>query len=128
MFAIGAILHIDAPIASKKKYNTCFGQNEYTVTLCLFLNSDRNFEGQLEFVNEDFPELPKTGDGLSMVSHSMVPRYTEENLLLFRARKLGMLKPDAAEKLLDGIQKSGGLLTGGEKRFLIAALREHLGR
>ena len=92
----------------------------------LFLNSRDKFSGCLRFTNSDFPELPPTDDGLPMISLSIVPRYTEEQLKIYRASSLGFLKKDVAAKILAGIATNGSALSGSERDHIKAALKSYM--
>lgn len=121
MFSLGDILHIDAPIVDHKKYHISLGNNEYEVVLCLFINSDDRFEGSVSFDDTRFPMLPRSKTGRSAVSLSMLPRYNERQLALFKARKLGELSKDVAVEIATACE-TAKTLTREEKRFVIERL------
>lgn len=98
-FDLGDILLIDAPIADHKKYHICLGQNEFIVTICLFLNSDNKFEGCITFNNEAFLMIPPSKTGKSVVSLALLPRYTEKQLAAYKAVKVGELSKDIAGEI-----------------------------
>lgn len=120
-FAVGDILHIDAPIVDHKKYHICLGANEYVVTLCLFLNSDDGFEANVVFDCARFPMLPPSKTGLSVVSLSMLPRYNEKQLDLYKATKLGDLPKDVASEIAAACATIK-TLSRVEKNFVIERL------
>lgn len=68
-----------------------------------------------------FPTLPPSDSGESVVSFSMMPRFTAEQLALYGATKFGALSKDVAEELAahcTGIKT----LTKLEKDFALRAL------
>lgn len=99
----------------------CLGDNEHIVTMCLFLNSENRFEGNVEFDCARFPMLPESKTKLSVVSLSMLPRYTQRQLQIYNAQKLGELAKDVARELAIacGDIKT---LSRPEKAFLIERL------
>lgn len=120
-FATGDILRIDAPIADHKKFHICLGDNEYVVTICLFLNSEDRFEGNISFVCARLPMLPPSRTGLSVVSLSLLPRYTEKQLQLYRAEKIGELPKDVAAEIVEACRLVK-TLSRPEKAFVIDRL------
>jgi len=123
-FALGDILHIDAPIVDHKKYHICLGDNEHRVLLCLFINSDGRFAGTVTFDDTRFPMLPRSKTGQSAVSLSLLPRYNAKQLVLFKARKLGVLPKDVATEIAVACS-TVKTLTREEKRFVIDRLTEY---
>lgn len=124
-FALGDILHIDAPIVEHKKYHICLGDNEHCVTLCLFLNSEGGYEGNLVLDGARFPMLPESKTGKSVVSLSMIPRYTARQLELYKARKLGEIAKDVAAEIA-AFCASAKTLTRAEKAFVIERLMAYV--
>ncbi len=125
MFAVGDILHIDAPLVEHRKYHICLGQNEHGVTICVFLNSDDRYDDCVSFDTTRFPMLPASKTGRTAVSLSLQPRYTEHQLRLFRARKIGELAKDVAAELL-GAAACAKSMTRPEKAHLVGALTSYM--
>ena len=125
IFSVGDVIHIDAPVAGKKKYHICLGQNEVAVTLCLFLNSKNKYANDVVFECSAFPMIPSSSTGLSVVSLSLVPRYSDEKLSLYNAKLLGVISKDVAKKLLQACEGFSPL-TKPEKVFAVQALRTFL--
>lgn len=124
-FSVGDILHINSPIAGKKKYHICLGQNEFVITLCLFLNSKHGYQSDIVFDCSLFPMIPASSTGLSVVSLSMMPRYSEAQLNLYQAERIGVIREDVAGEILVAC-KASSALTKLEKAFAIRALESLL--
>lgn len=124
MFAVGDILLIDAPIVAHKKYHLCLGTNGGLATLCLYLNSENKFEANIEFEGARFPMIPVSKTGLTVVSLTALPRYTDKQLALFKAKKVGELGKDVAAEIAAHCAKVK-TLTRDEKTFVVSVLEAY---
>lgn len=124
-FVAGEVVEVFSASAGHKKYHISLGQNEYAVTLCIFLNSDDRFEGNVAFPDSDFPMLPKSKTGKTVVSLANLPRYDDRQLAMFKAVKLGDLPKPVAAVILDAVKRSV-TLTRPERDFAVAALSAYI--
>lgn len=88
-----------------------------------FLNSKTRteYKGDLIFDNEDFPCIPFSKTGQSIVSLSAIVRYNAKQLCLFRAKKVGQLSPKIARKI-EAFAKTVPTLTNQERKIVLAGL------
>jgi len=124
-FSLGDIIAVDAPAAGKRKYHIYLGDNEFSIALCLFLNSKHSYVSDAVFECSRFPMIPASSTGLSVVSMSMVPRYNEHQLKIYHASKLGVLPLDVAVELLPLCSASRSL-TKPERSFIVARLTKFI--
>jgi hypothetical protein len=117
----GEIVFVLAPSVGYRKYHICLGPNEHGSFLFLFLNSDDGFIGDCTFTCADFPAVPVSTTGLSVVSFSMVPRFTQAQLDLHGAQSFGPISKAVAATLVQHLAPIK-TLTKPEKAFVTAAL------
>lgn len=123
MFAIGDIVSIYAPVAGHDKYHLCINVGQGgAATKFLFLNSDPTYDGCHAINCTRIPCLPPSKTGVTVFSFTMVPRYSEAQLLLYKAKKLGVLSPDVAAELLPVAECARGL-NRNERELVVAALK-----
>lgn len=100
MFAIGEIAQVYSPIAGKKKFHLCVCcANEHGVERFLFINSGAGYEGDFILDDTEIKCLPDSPTGKSVVSCSLVVRYSSEQLKKYNAKKLGDLDFEILAKL-----------------------------
>jgi hypothetical protein len=121
MPCLGELVFVLAPIAGYRKYHICLGPNEAGVYLFLYLNSENGFSGDVVFDCARIPSIPASATGESVVSFSMVPRFTSAQLKLYGATSFGMLPKDVAQQLLEHCADVK-TLTRSEKQFVLQAL------
>lgn len=124
-FLVGDIVFLNSPTAGHYKYHICLGQNEYQVTLCVFLNSKQRSPTDIIFDCSAFPEIPPSETGTSVVSLSMVPRFKEEQFELYDARKIGVISLNVARAILEKCP-SARVLTTIERAFIASHLSEFI--
>lgn len=122
-FAVGDIILLDSPVADHRKYHLSLGTNESLVTICLFLNSDDRFEGSLVFDCSEIPDLPPSKTGKSVVSLTMLPRFNERQLQIFRAKKVGVCPRHVAEAVI-AASATAKALTKPERLFIVERLTQ----
>jgi hypothetical protein len=119
--AAGDIVLVMAPSVGYRKYHLCLGQNEAGISLFLFLNSDNGFAGDAVFDCTRFPTVPPSQTGESVVSFSMMPRFSSQQLALYGATLHGTLSQDVAAELV-GHCAQVKTLTKYEKQLALAVL------
>ena len=87
----------------------------------MFLNSERRFDGEYAVDCGRIPCLPQSSTGLTVFSFSQFPRMRSDQLVTFRAKKMGDLPPAVAREVLE-IARDDPVLTGAERRIVITAL------
>ena len=120
-FALGDIVYLKSPIAGHFKYHIYLGQNEFLVSLCIFLNSRVRSPTDVIFDCSDFPTILPSATGLSVVSLSMVPRFKAEQFELYQAMKQGVISVSVAQKIVDHCPAARALTTN-ERRFVSTQL------
>jgi len=121
MPSIGEIILVQAPMVGYRKYHLCLGPNEAGVFLFLYLNSENGFDGDAGFDCSRIPSLPPSKTGQSVVSFSMMPRFTQAQLDLYGMKPCGFIPKDVAEEL---VKHCSGVktLSRPEKNFAMDAL------
>ena len=100
MFAVGDIVRILAPQVGYYKYHLCIATGSSSVaSQFLFLNSDPTFAGTYVVDCSRVPCLPVSQTGKTAFSFSAIPRYSDKQLGLFKAQKLGELDKTLATEL-----------------------------
>ncbi len=124
MFAVGDIVKIFAPVAGHDKYHLCVLVGiDGAAHQFLFLNSEAaGFAGCYEVSCARVPCLPPSDTGKTVFSFTMVPRYTDAQLKLHKAAKMGVLEKALAQELLE-FAKTALALTDAEKKTVLAALK-----
>ncbi|WP_419900252.1 hypothetical protein [Roseomonas sp. USHLN139] len=122
MFDLGDIVRIFAPTAGYKKYHLCIKiADDAGVARFMYLNSDPNFGDTLALPCGRVPCLPVSETGFTAFSFSMLPGYSQRQLELYKAEKLGEVALDVAQELrtfANGVEA----LSRAEKRMVAAAL------
>ena len=94
-------MQIFSPLARYKKYHLCItldcssGANRF-----LFLNSDDAYADTYSVSCDRVPCIPASDTGVTAFSFSMIPRYSDAQLSLYQAKKLGEIEKDVAAELL----------------------------
>jgi hypothetical protein len=110
MFDVGDIVQIYAPTAGKKKYHLCVCcANEDGIEKFLFINSGDGYEADFVVRDQDIDCLPQSPTGKSVISCSLVVRYTQRQLQLYKALRLGELDAAILTELNDFIAQSPAL-------------------
>ena len=126
MFVVGEIVQIYAPSAGKTKYHLCVClANAAGVTRFLFMNSGSGYEGDFILKDAEVPCLPPSPTGESVISCSMVVRYSEKQLALYKAQSLGMLD-DALLFQLKEFLRASTVLSKEERGPIVASLFDAL--
>ncbi len=115
------IVFVMAPSVGYRKYHICLGPNDQGTFLFLFLNSENEFENDCVFMCSDFPNLEPSRSGESVVSFSVLPRFTAIQLQLHNAVSLGMISKPVAQVLRAYLQTTKSL-SRPHKNFAVAAL------
>ena len=110
-----------APTVGYRKYHICLGVNEQGTYLFLFLNSENGYQGDCIFPCSEFPTLPLSKTGKSVVSFSMLPRFTGEKLTSLGAKVKGQVDKAVAQTLRKHLN-TVRTLANPEKMFVAAAL------
>jgi hypothetical protein len=119
---VGDILSIFCPMTGYDKYHVCvYVGMDGDAHKFLFLNSDPNYSDTLAVPCEEIPCLPVSETGVSVFSFSMLPRYTDHQLVLYKAKTLGRLNKVVAQKAKGAAEKSKAF-TRQERMLVIAAL------
>ncbi len=123
MFAVGDVVSIFAPTVGYDKYHLCIkigedgGAHQF-----LFMNSEERFDSEYSVNCRRVPCLPPSRTGKTVFSFTMVPKYNDKQLKIYRADKKGSIDSVLAADLLqhvEGVQT----LTKSEKRTILVALR-----
>lgn len=106
MPAVGDIIRIYAATVGYDKYHVCvYVGISGAAHQFLYLNSDPNYDDSYAVDCDRVPCLPLSNTGKTVFSFSMVPRYTDAQLSLYNAEKLGELDAAlAAELVAFGLQ------------------------
>jgi len=123
--AAGDIIRCDTAIADHAKYHICILEcgEDGRAACFLFLNSKTKteYKGDLIFDNDDFPCIPFSKTGQSIVSLSAIVRYNAKQLKLFRAKIIGRLSPIIARKI-EAFARTVPTLTSQERKIVLAGL------
>lgn len=110
MFDVGDIVQIYAPTAGKDKYHLCVCcANEDGVEKFLFINSGGGYDADFVMKDGEIDGLPESPTGDSVISCSMVVRHNQQQLKLYKAKKLAVIKTATAKKLISFISQSNAL-------------------
>lgn len=111
MFKVGDVIEMFAPTASKKKYHLCVcGVSDKGVQKFLFINSGTGYEADLCLSDGAISGLPTSPTGATIISCSLLLRYTEEQLKKFKASKIGSIDAKVASQLSEFIVSSRALV------------------
>lgn len=123
MFEIGDIVSIYAPIAGHDKYHLCVRVGaDGAASQFMFLNSDPSFAGCHAIACQRISCIPPSETGVTAFSFTIIPRYTDAQLKLYKAKKLGVLEPNVAAELLPIAERARGL-NRLERDTVVAALK-----
>lgn len=123
MFEVGEIVEIFAPTAGKKKYHLCVcSANEHGVQGFLFINSGQGYDADFVLDDAQISCLPLSPTGNSVISCSLIVKYTSHQLGVYRARKLGSLDRSIALLLATFIETTRAL-PKSDRETLAANLR-----
>lgn len=126
MFAVGDVIEMFAPTASKKKYHLCVCEpSEDGVQRFLFINSGSGYEADLVLEDGEIGGLPASPTGNTIISCSLLLRYNVAQLSKFKAVKIGSLNVDVASKLASFIATSRALVKA-ERESVAAAMKKHV--
>ena len=126
MFSVGDIAQVFSPVAGKKKYHLCVCcANEHGVERFLFINSGDGYEGDIVVDDKAIGCLPESPTGQSVISCSIVVRYTDDQLKKYNAKKLGELRLDILEKVAKTVSATKAL-SKEERNPISASLSAHL--
>jgi hypothetical protein len=125
MYTTGDIVEIFAPGAGYRKYHLFIVRNEAQVSHFLYFNSGDGFENDFPVPPSEAECLPPSPTGVSVLSCTFMPRYTDRHLELYGAEKIGELGLASMKSLLDYIPQCR-VLNGRERRAIIEALRSRL--
>lgn len=104
MFSPGDVVSFYSDVAGKRKYHICISlKKKY-----LFVNSQKKktYKGDLIFDNSDFPFLPKTENGLSIVSCTRILSVSDAKLKKSSAKIEGSVSVDVLMKILRFVESS----------------------
>ncbi|MCU4182673.1 hypothetical protein [Bosea sp. BH3] len=99
MVEVGAIYRIYAPSVGYEKYHLCVAIGiDGAAHQFLFLNSDPNFLDTFVVNCTEIPCLPPSETGVTAISFSMVPRFNEKQLAIYKSTKMGTLSKEIAQR------------------------------
>lgn len=106
MFVPGDVIEMFAPQAGYEKYFLCVcGSNANGVLRFFYINSGDGYEGDFSYNDTELPYLPASPTGKSVISTSYLLIYSEKELKLYRARRLGTLSTDIVSVLVSELPK-----------------------
>lgn len=124
MFEIGDIVQIFAPQAGHDKYHLCIAVGrEGEAHQFLYLNSNPTFEQTHVCDCDAIPCLPASTSGKTAFSFAHLPRYNDQQLKLYKAKKLGVLDSKLAVEVYKTAEKAK-TMTNAERRIVLAALEK----
>lgn len=100
MFAVGDVVELFAPQAGHKKYHVCICVNPGAAHQFLYLNSDPSFAGTIAFDCARIPCIPASKTGKTVFTFAHLPRYNDNQLKLYNAKKLGVLDKQVASDVI----------------------------
>lgn len=110
MFNVGDVVEIFAPTAGKKKYHLCVCcANDAGVVQFFFINSGDGYEADFVLADGQIGDLPESPTGKSVISCSIIVRYTPNQMTLYKAKKIGTIEAGIASDLADFISTSRAL-------------------
>ena len=123
MFEIGDLVRIFAPAAGKKKYHLCVCcADKDGVEKFLFINSAKGYKGDFVLDDGAIDCLPPGPTGFTVISCSMVIRYTLKQLNLFRAEKIGEFPRELLSELIEFVEKNKAL-SGSDRKIVLVGLK-----
>ena len=125
MVSVGDIVQIYCPSAGKDKYFICISEIDGEIAAqFLFISSGKSgitYQSDCVFPDTDFPCLPNSPTGKSIVSLSAFRKCNAEQLKVYKAKVLGRVSKAVAATLKAAAEVSR-VLTKPEKRITLAAL------
>lgn len=122
-FVPGDIVQIYAPVAGKPKYHLCVcAWAEGSTAQFLYINSNQGYEADYILDCAKVPCIPPSSTGDTVISCNIVARYTDHQLNIYRAQKIGTLDIAVVRDLVAFVEVTPAL-TRGEKRLIIANLK-----
>jgi hypothetical protein len=103
MYSTGDIVEIFAPNVGYRKYHLFVIKSEAGVSHFLYFNSDNGYENDFAVPPSEAPCLPPSPTGVSVLSCTFMPRYSDRHLELYKAKKLGELGKASLQSLLEYI-------------------------
>jgi hypothetical protein len=123
MFEVGDIVKIFAPQAGHNKYHLCICVGDgQRASKFLYLNSDPRFDHTYTVDCDRVPCLPPSDTGKTVVSFAIIVRYSERQLGLYKAEKLGTLDAALAAEL-HRFAEAVPTLNKPDRAEVLAALR-----
>jgi hypothetical protein len=118
MFNVGDVVRCWSDTAGKKKYHLCISLAGHF----LFLNSPKktSYPGDLVVSCAEIPFLPPTHTGASIVSCTLVLRFTDNDLRAMNAVRVGTVSPALLRKIARFVQDSPVLTDEQRDVFLDA--------
>lgn len=119
MFEPGDVVEFYSDVAGKPKYHLCL-----SLDACyFFMNSPkaRAYPGDMIIPCAEVPFLPATPSGDSIVSCSMLLRFTEDELIFYGARKRGRVSNAILLQLLQFVENST-VLSDEDKAIVLMGL------
>lgn len=119
MFALGDVIRFYSIEAGKNKYHLCISLDGHYI----FLNSpkQRIYPGDLIVPCKEFPFLPPTPSGDSVISCTIVMKKSNADLAEHGARKLGSVSIDLLRRVVRFVESSPVLTDEEKETFLNAA-------
>lgn len=119
MFKPGDVVAFYNEVAGKRKYHLCISLNG----CFLFLNSPKlkMYPGDVEFDCAEFPFLPATQTGKSIVSCNTVLKFSNADLYAMKAQAVGAVKP-ALLRLLVAVIEESEILSDEEREAALDGL------
>lgn len=123
MFEPGDVVKFYSEAAGYKKYHLCL-----SLDACyFFMNAPRakTFPGDLIISCDDVPFLPKTESGDSIISCSVLLKFTEGELAAYGAKKVGKVGSDVLMRVLEFVE-NGTVLSEEDKEIVLSGLGDWL--
>ncbi len=125
-FAVGDLIELYSPSIGEKKYHVVLGKGGDAATVCLLLTSEDRFAGTVVFRDSAIPSLPRSETGLAVVSLAALLRYTDQQLKLYSARRLGTLPQAVIPRIGDACGSACKTLTQAQREFVRQQLQSLL--
>jgi hypothetical protein len=122
-FALGDVVSIYAPAVGYTKYHLCLGYNDTGICCFLYLNSWSGYQADLSFDCARFPMIDPSTTGKTIVSLSLIVRYTARQLELYKAKKLGEIDKTVAAEI-HTFSKTVKALSRPDKAFVNERLKK----
>jgi hypothetical protein len=126
MFQVGDIVELFAPSVGYNKYHLCIKASaDGSADQFLYLNSEIKHAGVIAVECARVPCLPPSETGNTCFSFNMIPRYSDKQLGLYKAKKLGEIDSQLATDILAFSMYDTNVkaLTGPERKVVREALK-----